>query len=556
MLSRFKPLGPDDPSEIAGYPLRARLGSGGMGTVYLSFSRGGRPVAIKAVKADFADDPEFRRRFGREIAAAQRVQGHFTAPVVDADPDAPVPWLATAYVAGPSLQSAVGEHGPLPLLTVFRLLAGAAEGIENVHAAGLVHRDLKPANVLLAEDGPRVIDFGIAHAANSSTLTGKGNAVGTPGYMAPEQIRGKVTGATDVFGLGQLAVYAATGHPAFGEGTAEALFYRILNEPPDLDGCPAELRPIAERCLAKEPADRPSAGEVVDQARAAIRGDTMRVLNQPWLPQPVAATLRDYAPSTAPEPPTRPVSRPAPHPVTEIVPPPKRRRRLGRLLTIPAVIILAAGGYLGYQVGHSGDASAAGAADSSSPPRAPAATPDSLVTTPAPPVMTTPPTGPAPDPSPSTSGVPDPDAGYLVVYQDQQFVMQGGGCAGGGSYVAASAWLGSTQPEVSTNSSSVQLGGDDLDIGCNYTSTGAALAHDNDQMTVISGSPGPAACAAAVTTVPLTGNQIPYSQLKAGEQFCAFISTGNAVALLTLVDVSSVSDDLTWTASVWSKPTT
>jgi serine/threonine protein kinase len=553
MLSRFKPLGPDDPAEIAGYLLRARLGSGGMGTVYLSFSRGGRPVAIKAVKRDFADDPEFRRRFGREIAAAQRVQGHFTAPVVDADPDAPVPWLATAYVAGPSLQSAVGEHGPLPLLTVFRLLAGAAEGIENVHAAGLVHRDLKPANVLLAEDGPRVIDFGIAHAANSSTLTGKGNAVGTPGYMAPEQIRGKVTGATDVFGLGQLAVYAATGHPAFGEGTAETLFYRILNEPPDLDGCPDELRPIAERCLAKDPADRPGASEVVDQARAAIRGDTMRVLNQPWLPPPVAATLRDYAPSTAPEPPTRPVSRPAPHPVTEIVPPPKRRR-LGRLLLIPAVLVLAAGGYLGYQVGHPGGAFASGAA-TNSPPQAPAGTPGSPVTAPASSVTTPPPPGPTPDPAPSTSGAPDPNAGYLLVYQDQQFVMQGGGCAGGGSYAAASAWLGATKPEVSTNNS-VQLGGDDLDIGCGYISTGAALAHDNDQMTVVSGSPGPAACAAAVTTDPLTGNQIPYPQLKAGEQFCAFIAGSNAVALLTLVDVSDVSDDLTWTATVWSRPTT
>lgn len=294
MVARFRPLALSDPTEIAGYSLRARLGSGGMGVVYLSFSRGGRPVAVKVVKKEFADDREFRRRFAREIAAAQNVQGHFTAPVVDADPEAPVPWLATAYIAGPSLQDAVGEHGPFPLFSVFRLLAGAAEGIAAVHGAGLIHRDLKPANVLLADDGPRVIDFGIAHATNSSTLTGKGYAIGTPGYMAPEQISsGKVTEATDVFGLGQLALYAATGHPAFGEGHVDVLLHRILNESPDLDGCPAELQPIVERCLTKSPEDRPSVTDVIDFARDAMRGDTMRVMNEPWLPPPVAATLPD-----------------------------------------------------------------------------------------------------------------------------------------------------------------------------------------------------------------------------------------------------------------------
>ena len=553
MLARFQPLGPGDPVEIAGYLLRARLGSGGMGTVYLSFSRGGRPIAIKAVKPDYADDPEFRRRFGREIAAAQRVQGHFTAPVVDADPDAPVPWLATAYIAGPSLQTAVGEHGPLPLFTVFRLLAGAAEGIDSVHAAGLIHRDLKPANVLLAEDGPRVIDFGIAHAANSSTLTGKGNAVGTPGYMAPEQIRGKVSEATDVFGLGQLAVYAATGGPAFGEGTAETLFYRILNEPPDLDDCPAELRPVAARCLAKDPADRPSAGEIMDYARAAMGGDTMRVLNQPWLPQPVAATLREFAPGAAPEPPTRPVSQPAPHLVTEVVQP-RRRRRIGRLLAIPAVVILAAGGYLGYQVGHAdGPPTPAPTVSSSSPPAVIDPTGSApAVPTPTP-TVTTPTTG---SPSP-TNSVSDPAAGYLVDFANQQFVMRGGGCASGGTYAAASAWLGAaTRPEVSTNGN-VSLGGDDLDIVCDASGNGeTALQHSNDQLTVVTGSPGPAACAAAVTTDPLTGSQIPYSQLQVGEQFCAFTATGHGVALLTLAAMSTVSDDLTWTATVWSQPTT
>ncbi len=301
MAARFSPLDQSDPVEIAGYALRARLGSGGMGNVYLSFTRGGRPVALKVVRKEFADDPEFRRRFRQEVAAAQRVQGLYTAPVVDADPDAPVPWLATAYIAGPALNHAVAEHGPLPETSVLRLLGGVAEGLSAVHSAGLVHRDLKPANVLLAADGPRVIDFGIAHAADATALTGTGAVLGTPAFMAPEQVAGAaVSPATDVFALGHLVVYAATAHSVFGDGHFSSLVYRIVQEEPDLSGCPDKLREFAGHCLAKDPADRPDLTEIMAFAKAGLAGQTMRLADASWLPAPVAGTLAAYDTSAAP----------------------------------------------------------------------------------------------------------------------------------------------------------------------------------------------------------------------------------------------------------------
>lgn len=307
MTARFLPLDQSDPVEVAGYALRARLGSGGMGNVYLSFTRGGRPVALKVVRKEFADDPEFRRRFRMEVSAAQRVQGLYTAPVVDADPEAPVPWLATAYIAGPSLAHAVAEHGPLPELSVFRLLAGVAEGLEAVHAAGLVHRDLKPANVLLAADGPRVIDFGIAHAADATSQTGTGALLGTPAYMTPEQVTGRpVSPATDVFALAHLVVYAAAGHSVFGDGHFSALVYRIANEQPDLSGCPDSLRDFAAACLVKEPERRPALADILAFAKNAFAGQTMQLANGSWLPDPVAGALPAYDTAAAPPPAHRP----------------------------------------------------------------------------------------------------------------------------------------------------------------------------------------------------------------------------------------------------------
>jgi serine/threonine kinase PknH len=312
---RFLPLDQSDPREIAGYALRARLGSGGMGNVYLSFTRGGRPVAVKVVRREFADDPEFRRRFRQEVTAAQRVQGQFTAPVLDANPDAPVPWLATAYIAGPSLAQAVAEHGKFPVFSVCRLLGGVAEGLSSVHGAGLVHRDLKPANVLLAQDGPRVIDFGIAHAADASSLTGTGVVIGTPAFMAPEQVAGRpVTAATDVFALAHLVLYAATGHTAFGEGHSSAIVYRIANEDPSLEGCPGQLRPILARCLARDPKARPGLAEVMEFAGQQLSGQTFDLVGASWLPDPVAGGLAAFSTSAAPPSPAPSPSPAAPLP--------------------------------------------------------------------------------------------------------------------------------------------------------------------------------------------------------------------------------------------------
>jgi serine/threonine protein kinase len=265
-----------------------------MGRVYLSFTPGGRALAIKVIRPEYAEDEEFRRRFQREVTAAQRVHGLFTAPVIDADPTAALPWLATAYVSGPSLHQAVAQHDPLPPLTVFRLVAGVAEGLAAVHACGIIHRDLKPANVLLAEDGPRVIDFGIAHVAEVTSLTRTNLTVGTPAFMAPEQIRGRsATPATDVFGLGHLAVFAATGHTAFGEGNQDALMYRIIHEHPDLDDCPQEVRGIALRCLAKDPNERPELTEIMTYAGQQTSGQTLQLAGS-WLPAAIADSMAAY----------------------------------------------------------------------------------------------------------------------------------------------------------------------------------------------------------------------------------------------------------------------
>ena len=278
-------LQPGDPQLIGPYRLRGRLGAGGMGQVFLGRSAGGRPVAVKVVRAHLATDPEFRERFRREIAVARKVSGVYTSSVIDADVDGAMPWLATAYVEGPSLADAVSQHGPLPPRSVLALAAGLAEGLNAIHAAGVVHRDLKPANVLLAEDGPRVIDFGISRAADASALTRTGLVVGSPGYMSPEQAEGREVGPpSDIFSLGAVLAFAVTGEGPFGTGSTPALVYRVVFSPPNLDHLPVEVRSLVERCLAKDPAQRPTAAQLLAEA-GAVHPATA------GLPEPVTRTF-------------------------------------------------------------------------------------------------------------------------------------------------------------------------------------------------------------------------------------------------------------------------
>ena len=259
-----------DPERIGPYRILGRLGSGGMGRVYLGRSGGGRLLAIKVIRPELADDADFRVRFGREVDAAKRVSGLFTAPVVDADVDAPIPWLATAYVPGPSLAEAITSHGPFPATSVLALAAGLAEGLSAIHAVGLVHRDLKPSNVLLANDGPRVIDFGISRAAEASALTGTGLVVGSPGFMSPEQAEGREVGApSDVFSLGAVLTFAGTGQGPFGTGPTAALLYRVVHNPPATGNLPEAVRLLAERCMHKDPQQRPTSGSFLITPRPA-----------------------------------------------------------------------------------------------------------------------------------------------------------------------------------------------------------------------------------------------------------------------------------------------
>jgi Protein kinase domain len=263
------PLQPGDPSRVGPYELVSILGSGGMGKVYLGRSPGGWLVAVKVIRAELAADDEFRVRFRREVAAARKVSGLYTAMVVDADVDDPVPWLATAYIAGQSLADRIAGQGPLRADALHALAAGLAEGLAAIHAVGLVHRDLKPSNVLLAEDGPRVIDFGISRAMEATVLTKTGVVLGTPEYMSPEQAEGHVIGpASDVFGLGGVLVYAATGHGPFGGGKIAALIYRVVHSPPDLDGVPGEIRSMVARCLDKDPGRRPTPADILAELGA------------------------------------------------------------------------------------------------------------------------------------------------------------------------------------------------------------------------------------------------------------------------------------------------
>ncbi|MEW2414759.1 serine/threonine-protein kinase [Streptomyces sp. NPDC046866] len=399
------PLAQGDPHDIAGYGLLARIGEGGMGSVYLSRTRGNQPVAIKVIRREYAGDAEFRSRFGQEVQAARQVRGYHLVPVVDHDTDAEQPWLAGAYVPGLPLDEALDAHGPLPREAALRLVACVARALESVHEAGIIHRDLKPGNILLAADGPWVIDFGIARAAESTRLTRSGGFIGTPQFMSPEQgIGEELTPASDVFSLGLIAAVAATGRHPYGDGGGLTVATRIANtavRPPDLSGYDDGLRPLLEQALAADPAARPAPAELVLRCEELLGGRAGDLAG--WLPQPWARAVA------------------------------AREAELGRLLARPAAAP-AAPGYVPTQV--PGAQHSAPTATPGRPPAAPhrphplhsAPTEAPAPQTPPPPAM---PLQAAPAPAPAARSRRTPliaaAAAVLVAVAGTAWALSGGG---------------------------------------------------------------------------------------------------------------------------------
>ena len=290
------PLRRWDPEWIGPYVILGRLGAGAMGQVYLGRSAAGRLVAVKTIKVDLAEEAGFRTRFAQEVAAARRVSGFFTAAVVEADPEADLPWLATAYVPAPSLARLVKACGPLPVGTVRWLAAGCAEALESIHGAGLVHRDLKPSNVLVAPDGPRVIDFGVARAAERMGVTTSRGAVGTPAYMAPEQARDThlASAASDVYALGATLLFAATGHPPYQGDTVMDVLARLATEEPDLSGLPGELTEPIAACLQRVPRDRPTSSAMLARLGQFTETRPGAAGEHSYLPDAAMALIAQY----------------------------------------------------------------------------------------------------------------------------------------------------------------------------------------------------------------------------------------------------------------------
>ncbi|MFI1482723.1 bifunctional serine/threonine-protein kinase/ABC transporter substrate-binding protein [Streptomyces sp. NPDC020747] len=352
----MRALKPGDPPFIGGYRLLGRLGAGGMGVVYLARSTGGALVALKVIRAEYAADHDFRARFRREAEAASGLTGQWVVPVTAAEPAAREPWLATAFVPGPSLAEAVTLHGPLPERTVRALGARLAEALTEVHAVGLVHRDVKPGNILLALDGPRLIDFGIARSTGATALTASDVVIGSPGYLSPEQARargGDIGPPSDVFSLGCVLAYAATGRRPFGTGTAAAIIFRTVHEEPDLDAVPWSLVPLLSDCLAKAPSARPTAEAVRDAlaGEGEGEGENDRGREADWLPPSLPRLIAERSSAVLalpdPDPIPSPISGPGRTTLVEQQQPseePAVSRR--RLLTLgsAAAVVLTGGG--------------------------------------------------------------------------------------------------------------------------------------------------------------------------------------------------------------------
>ena len=290
------PLRRWDPERIGPYAVLGRLGSGSMGQVFLGRSAAGRLVAVKTIRVELAEEAGFRTRFAQEVAAARKVSGVFTAAVVEADPEADLPWLATAYVPAPSLSRLVLAGGPLPVTTVRWLAAGCAEALASIHRAGIVHRDLKPSNVLVAPDGPRVIDFGVARAAERMGRTTSRGAVGTPAYMAPEQARDtrEASVASDVYSLGATLLFAATGHPPYSGATVMDVLARLATEEPDLSGLPGELTELIAACLDRVPRNRPTSTAMLVQLGDFTVAQAGPDEDHPYLPDAAMAMIGEY----------------------------------------------------------------------------------------------------------------------------------------------------------------------------------------------------------------------------------------------------------------------
>ena len=381
------PLQQTDPSRVGGYRLVARLGAGGMGVVYLAETRDGQPVAVKVLRPELADNPEFRTRFGREVTALTRIQGMCTVRVIEADTEAPKPFLVTEYADGPSLSEYVDAYGPLDPQMLYGLATGLAEALAAIHAAGIVHRDLKPSNVLLTAAGPKVIDFGIAQALDTTSLTRTGITVGSAGFMAPEQITGRAGTAADIFTWAVTVAFAAGGKAPFGTGPSDAIMYRIMHADPDISAVPPGLRPLVEAALAKDPQARPTAAQVLaglthtqlTGAGARYENPTQTVLAQTWHPSATGPMVAAPGP-TAPGPTG---ARPA-------------RRRTALLPVVLTLAFLLAAGGTALGLALAGKPASHAASGTTSAPASPAQPASSAATTPATPAASsTAPSAPA-----------------------------------------------------------------------------------------------------------------------------------------------------------------
>jgi serine/threonine protein kinase len=388
------PLQQTDPARIGRYRLVARLGSGGMGVVYLAEARDGQPVAVKVLRPELAGNPEFRTRFGREVTTLTRIRGMCTVRVIEADTQAPKPFLVTEYADGPSLAEYVDAHGPLDHGMLYGLATGLAEALAAIHAAGIVHRDLKPSNVLLTARGPKVIDFGIAQALDTTSLTRTGITVGSAGFMAPEQITGRAGTAADVFTWAVTVAFAAGVRAPFGTGASDAIMYRIMHAAPDISAVPPDLRPLVEAALAKDPQARPTAAQLLAQltnTAAQYENPTQTVLAQTWHP-----------------PATGPIG-PPPGPTGPTGPRPSRRRAALLPVVLTLAFLLAAGGTaLGLTLAgkhDNGQAVSGSTSTSSGPPQSASgaattpATGTSTTTTPVSTPASTPPSTPVSTPA-------------------------------------------------------------------------------------------------------------------------------------------------------------